>query len=222
MNNKPVIVYIGGRTLGKLGKKIVNKYKKYFTILYDFPKKGVEVGYLFNLFGEKIFTKEQLDKVRIGAINFHFGHLPKYRGRFIVSHLIANGEKKSCVTCHYMDEGIDTGDIIFEAPVQITPSDTAYTLFIKCSNIGAVLFENVLKMIVENKKLPRKKQVGTGHYYPKNKLNGDEVDLTWNKEKIENFIKATTYPPYYPHILVNNEVYLIVKDEYYEVKTKKI
>lgn len=220
MEKKPVLIYIGGRKLGELGKKIISKYKKYFTILYEFPEGDMKVDYLFNLFGEKIFSKAQLDRVKIGSINFHFGHLPKYRGRFIVSHLIANGEKKSCVTCHYMDKGVDTGDIIYEVPVIITPTETAYTLFTKCSDIGATLFETVIKMIISGRALPRKKQTGKSHYYPKGQLNGDRVDLRWSKNNIENFIRATTFPPFYPHMIINNEKYLIVKDEYYKITTK--
>ena len=221
MKRKLTLVYIGGRKLGLLGKKILKNYKKYFNISYVFPDKNVKVDYLFNLFGEKIFTESQLNQVKIAAINFHFGHLPDYRGRFIVSHLIANGEEKSCVTCHYMNAGIDKGDIIFEAPFKIAKNETAFSLFQKCTDIGADLFEKVLRLITAGKTLPRKKQKGSGHYYPKGKLNGDEVNLNWNKKRVENFIRATTYPPFYPHLLINNVKYLIVKEDYFTVKTNK-
>lgn len=76
--------------------------------------KDRRVNLILNSFCTRIVPKEVLDIPELGAINFHYGKLPEYGGRFIVTHIILNGETSTCVTAHYMEEGIDTGEIIFE------------------------------------------------------------------------------------------------------------
>lgn len=177
----------------------MDKYKKYFIM----KKSPQGCDYVFNLFGDKIFKKDVLDSLKVGAINFHYGHLPNYRGRFIVSHAIMNEEEEICATAHFIDEGIDTGNIIYEKWTPIRHTDTARTLYTRCTNIALSLFEKVLKNIIKSEVLPRRKQEGKGHYYPNKPLNNDEISLRWDKKRIERFIRATTFPPFYPYILIN-------------------
>lgn len=75
--------------------------------------------------------------------------------RFIVSHAIFNEEEEICATVHYVDEGIDTGDIIYEKLLPIKKTDTARTLYTRCTNISLKLFEKVLKQIIKGNILPR-------------------------------------------------------------------
>lgn len=199
MKKRFKVCYIGGKDLGKRGKRIMDKYKKYFIV----KKSPIGCDYLFNLFGDKIFKKDLLDSLTYGAINFHYGHLPNYRGRFIVSHAIFNEEEEICATAHFIDEGIDTGDIIHEKWVEILHTDTAYTLYKRCTKAALHLFERILNEIIRGEELPRRKQEGKGHYYPNKPLNGDEISLRWDKKRIERFIRATTFPPFYPFIYIN-------------------
>ena len=59
-----------------------------------------------------------------GFINFHAGKLPNYRGRNVINWAIINGEAEIGITAHYIDEGIDTGDIILQYCLPIGWSDT--------------------------------------------------------------------------------------------------
>lgn len=177
----------------------MDRYKKEFIM----SKSPVGCDYVFNLFGDKIFKKDVLDSLKKGAINFHYGHLPNYRGRFIVSHAIMNEEEEICATAHFIDEGIDTGDIIYEKWIPIGHTDTAQTLYKRCTTVALSLFERILKQIIRGDILPRRKQEGKGHYYPNKPLNNDEISLRWDKKRIERFIRATTFPPFYPYILIN-------------------
>jgi methionyl-tRNA formyltransferase len=70
------------------------------------------INLILNAFCNRIIPKKILDIAKYGAINFHYGKLPKYKGRFIVTHIILNGEKETCATAHFMTEDIDAGDII--------------------------------------------------------------------------------------------------------------
>ena len=60
----------------------------------------------------QIIPKELLELPRLGCINIHASLLPKYRGGAPIHHAIMNGDKETGITIMYMDEGMDSGDII--------------------------------------------------------------------------------------------------------------
>lgn len=154
-----------------------------------------QVDLILNSFCTRIVPKKVLDIPTMGAINFHYGKLPEYGGRFIVTHIILNGESMTCATAHFMDEGIDTGDIIFEEPVEIRPDDTARTLYFRCTDAAALLFRKVLEYGVNSRELPRRSQVGEKRYYSFEEPNKCQVDLAWDKDRMERFIRAVTFEP---------------------------
>lgn len=62
------------------------------------------------------------------CINIHPSLLPKYRGHWAISRMLEDHEKETGVTVHYLDEGIDTGDILLQKTVPIHPEDNEMTL----------------------------------------------------------------------------------------------
>lgn len=87
-----------------------------------------------------------------GAVNVHFSLLPKYRGAAPVNWAIVNGETESGVTTMQMDSGLDTGDILLQTAVAISPDETATDLMSRLAEIGAALLVETLRRIDE---LPR-------------------------------------------------------------------
>ncbi len=173
--------------------------------------KEKQVNIILNSFCTRIIPKEILDIPELGAINFHYGKLPEYGGRFIVTHIILNGETSTCATAHYMEEGIDTGDIIFEEPVPIKAYDTARTLYFRCTDAAEVAFRKVLDYLTNGKQLPRRKQKGKKSYFQFEEPNKCQVDLTWDKDKIERFIRAVTFEPISkPWIQIGNRIFDII------------
>ena len=71
----------------------------------------------------QIFKREMIDLPKYGTINCHAGKLPFYRGRNILNWALINDEKEFGITVHYMDEGIDTGDIIVQRTYPIGEED---------------------------------------------------------------------------------------------------
>ncbi len=172
-------------------------------------EKKVEV--ILNSFCTRIVPKEVLDIPKLGAINFHYGKLPEYGGRFIVTHIILNGETSTFATAHYMEEGIDTGDIIFEEPVPVLINDTARSLYFRCTDAAAVAFRKVLDNLSSGMQLPRKKQEGNKNYFQFEEPNKCMVDLTWDKDKIERFIRAVTFEPISkPQIKIADRIFDII------------
>lgn len=95
----------------------------------------------------KILSKEILDMPKYGCINAHASLLPKYRGAAPIQWSIIDGEKLTGVTVMQMDEGLDTGDMLFKSVVEIADDDTADTLYDKLSVCGGSLIVEALDRI---------------------------------------------------------------------------
>lgn len=92
-----------------------------------------------------------------GCINVHASLLPKYRGAAPIHWAVINGETTTGITTMYMDQGMDTGDMILKAAMPITPDDTTGSIHDKLAAVGAeVLFRTLQK--VAAKTAPREKQ----------------------------------------------------------------
>ena len=105
----------------------------------------------------KIIPKEILDIPKLGCINVHGSILPKYRGAAPIQWSVLNGDKETGITTMYMDEGMDTGDIILTQKVEIGEDETTGELWDRLSEIGAQLLVKTLKQI-ESGINPRIKQ----------------------------------------------------------------
>lgn len=144
----------------------------------------------------QIFKEEIINLPRLKTINCHAGMLPFYRGRNILNWALINDEKGFGITVHYMDEGIDTGDIILQRSFPITDIDDYSTLlnlsYSECANIlydSIVLFKSGIPL---SKKQVDVHPVG---FYCSQRKTGDE-DLNWNQSSrdIFNFVRAICAP----------------------------
>ena len=84
----------------------------------------------------KILPKEILDIPKYGCINVHASILPKYRGAAPIQWAVINGDKTTGVTTMFMDEGMDTGDILLKEETVISDNETTGELWEKLSKIG--------------------------------------------------------------------------------------
>ena len=97
----------------------------------------------------QIIPKELLNYPKYGCINVHASLLPKLRGGAPIHRAIINGFKKTGITIMYMNEGMDTGDIITSREIPIEDSDTASSLHDKLSLLGRDLLMDTLPSIFE-------------------------------------------------------------------------
>jgi len=107
----------------------------------------------------KILPKEILEIPKKGCINVHGSLLPKYRGAAPIQWAVINGEKETGITTMYMDEGMDTGDMILKAIMEIGEDETVGEVWNKLADIGAKLLVETLEKI-EKGNAPRIKQTG--------------------------------------------------------------
>ncbi len=110
--------------------------------------------------------KEQLTNIpSLGCINVHGSMLPKYRGVLPSFWMLASNEKKAGVTVHYINQGIDDGDIILQREFDIEESDTMHSLIYRSKSIGADLTLEALTQIEENTVVRKPNIKNDGHYF---------------------------------------------------------
>lgn len=138
----------------------------------------------------KILPKELLDIPRLGCINVHGSLLPKYRGAAPIQWAVLNGDSKTGITTMYMNEGMDTGDILLKQEVAIGENETTGELWNKLSKIGANLLVETIKQIQAGT-AKRIKQPNDYTLAPM--LNKEIANIDWqnqNATKIKNLVRG--------------------------------
>jgi methionyl-tRNA formyltransferase len=152
----------------------------------------------------------------LGTINLHASLLPDYRGAAPINHAIINGETTTGVTTFFIDEKIDTGNIILREAVHIFPFENAGDLHDRLMKLGARLVIKTLSDISE-----KKLQV-----LPQSLLNNQEISLKtapkihpadclidWNKEavRIHNLIRGLSPNPCARSVFRNESASISIK-----------
>lgn len=152
------------------------------------PDLIVSVGYL------TIIKQAVLD--RQIAINCHYSLLPRHRGRSSVPWAILEGDKLTGVTWHRIDAGMDTGGILLQMTTQITPDDTAATLFDRLHFLANETYTPALYLA--DRGYPGVKQRGTASRHPAGPPLGGVIGEGWTLAQVDRMIRAMTYPPLPP------------------------
>lgn len=95
----------------------------------------------------KILPKELLEIPKLSCINVHGSLLPKYRGAAPIQWAVLNGEKETGITTMFMNEGMDTGDMLLTAKVEIGEDETTGELWDRLAKVGAELLVQTLKQV---------------------------------------------------------------------------
>ena len=138
----------------------------------------------------KILPKELLEIPKKGCINVHGSLLPKYRGAAPIQWAVLNGDKTTGITTMYMDEGMDTGDMILKREVEIGSDETTGELWNRLSKIGGELLVKTLKQI-EEETAPRIKQGDDFSLAPM--LDKEMAKIDWenkNASEIKNLVRG--------------------------------
>lgn len=137
----------------------------------------------------KILPKEILDFPRLGCINVHGSLLPKYRGAAPMQWAIINGEEKTGITTMFMDEGMDTGDMLLKEEINITDDDNFETIHDKLKEIGANLLIKTLDKILDGT-IVREKQPDECTVAPMINKDMTKIDFNKTSREIFNFVRG--------------------------------
>lgn len=117
--------------------------------------------------------------------NIHFSKLPKYKGVYTSSLPILHNESSSGVTFHFIDEGIDTGDVIYQKVFDIDLNETAKSLYSKYIRYGTKLVIDNIENILYGELVGKKQDAINASYYSKKSINYRNLEIDLNKTAIE-------------------------------------
>lgn len=152
-------------------------------------------GNLFIVVAFRMLPKEVWQMPTYGTFNLHASLLPNYRGAAPINWAIINGEIETGVTTFFIDEKIDTGNIIMQQKTTILPSETVGELHDKLMAIGSELVVKTAKLIENNavQTIPQsKREISNAP-----KLNSENCKINWNNniDQIYNHIRGLNPHP---------------------------
>ena len=168
----------------------------------------------------KILPKSVIDYPKYGCINVHGSLLPRYRGAAPVQRCLINGESETGNTIMYMDEGLDTGDMIARSTVPIEIDDNAETLFEKMAKDGAALLMKTLPSIVDGSCVREKQNDADATYAGKVGKEDCMIDFTMTATELHNRVRGLS-PYLFAYAMRGNVQLKLVKTLPYEGKTDK-
>ncbi|MDQ6809068.1 MAG: methionyl-tRNA formyltransferase [Verrucomicrobiota bacterium] len=138
----------------------------------------------------QILPPAVLEIPRIACLNLHASLLPRHRGAAPIQAAIAAGDAESGLTVMYMDEGLDTGDILLQMPLEIRPDETGGSLHDRLGSIASAALKRALDMLVAGS-APRIPQEASAATYAR-KLEREDGRIDWREpaELIERKIRA--------------------------------
>src|SRR2546430_3367256 len=138
----------------------------------------------------QILPRAVLEIPKIACLNLHASLLPRWRGAAPIQAAIAAGDQETGITVMYMDEGLDTGDILLERKLDILPTDTGTSLHERLAQVAPeALFESLRLLTAKSApRIPQDNAQAT--YAPKLKRDDGRIDWSEPAEVIERKIRA--------------------------------
>ena len=143
----------------------------------------------------RILPAEVFSIPSLGAFNLHASLLPKYRGAAPINWAIIRGEHETGVTTFFLNETVDTGNVILQARVPIGEEDTAGDLHDKLSEVGAEIVLHTVRLIERNKATPKAQDETASSPAPK--IFKEDCRIQWNTHagEVHNFIRGLSPKP---------------------------
>ena len=140
-------------------------------------------------FGQ-ILPKSILDMPKYGCINVHSSLLPTYRGAAPIQWTIINGESKTGITTMFMDEGIDTGDILLQEETPIYDDETGGSLHDRLADMGANLLIKTLDGVKDGSIKRIKQDDSKSNYVGMLNKNMGKMDFTKSAIELERLVRG--------------------------------
>ncbi|HXP17052.1 MAG TPA: methionyl-tRNA formyltransferase [Terriglobales bacterium] len=148
------------------------------------PEAIIVVGY------GRIIPQWMIDLPSLGNLNLHASLLPKYRGAAPIQWAIARGESVTGVTTMRIDARLDTGDILLQKEIPISPEDTAETLAPRMATLGADLMVETLRGLQAGRIHPRPQDHASATLAPILKKEDGRIDFHFTAREIVNRMRG--------------------------------
>lgn len=137
-----------------------------------------------------LLPKAILETPLLGCINVHGSILPRWRGAAPVERSMLAGDKETGVTIMQMDEGLDTGDMLYKATTPIAQTDTAASLFERLATIGCEALIETLALFQQGSVTPEQQDNALATYASKLQKTEGAIDWKASASEIELKIRA--------------------------------
>lgn len=139
-----------------------------------------------------ILPKAILDTPRFGGVNLHFSLLPRWRGAAPIQRAILAGDNETGITLMKMDEGLDTGKILYQRACPIFPSDTAGRLQDRLADLGVEILEATMDHLPSlEARIQNEDEASYAH-----KILKEEGRIDWRQSALELDRKIRAFSPW--------------------------
>jgi methionyl-tRNA formyltransferase len=160
--------------------------------LYADPPGDVDIVVSFLFW--KLIREPLISLGRIGCLNFHPAPLPDFRGLAGYNLAVLEGLAEWGVSCHFVDDRFDTGDLVEVERFAIDPdAHTALSLDLETGEYLVALFRSVIERAMAGAELPRQPQ-GKGRYVSREEF--ERLRVVQPGDDVERKLRAFWYPPY--------------------------
>ena len=184
--------------------------------------KSLNPDVIFCFGWSNLLKKNILTLAPMGVLGFHPSELPKNRGRHPLIWALALGLKKSASTFFFMDEGIDSGEILSQKNFDILSNDDAQTLYDKMINIALLQIEEFLPQLEKKNYQTIKQNDETSNIWRKRVKTDGQIDFRMESQAIYNLVRALTKPYVGAHINYKEKEITVWKVEIVENKQNNI
>jgi len=143
----------------------------------------------------RILPREVFEIPKLGSFNLHASLLPKYRGAAPINWAITKGEEETGVTTFFLQERVDTGNVILQARVKIGEDETAGELHDKLAEVGAEIVLQTVRLIELGKAHPRTQDEALATPAPKIFKEMCKVEWSKNARELHNFVRGLSPDP---------------------------
>lgn len=152
-----------------------------------------EAADLFVVVAFRVLPKNVLEIPKVGCVNLHASLLPKYRGAAPIHWAVINGEKESGCTIFFLDEKVDTGNIVLQKKVSIGSDDSTGDVYKRLMEEGGIQLLNAINLIEEGSYELKSQNDDEATPAPKLFNENTRIDFEQSSKKIHNLIRGL-YP----------------------------
>src|SRR6478752_7574101 len=138
----------------------------------------------------QILPREVLEIPKIACLNLHASILPRWRGAAPIQAAIAAGDRETGITVMYMDEGLDTGDILLAEKIEIVPTETGGSLHGRLAEIAPEALRKAISLLSKGNAPRTAQESQLATYAPKLEREHGRIDWAEPAEVIERKIRA--------------------------------
>ncbi|NJN53511.1 MAG: hypothetical protein HC804_01420 [Anaerolineae bacterium] len=156
----------------------------------------------------QIFPPALLEIPRFGCLNVHPSRLPQFRGPSPLFWTFHEGQNETAVTVHFMDAGIDTGEIALQGSLTLPDGISGAQTEQMAAERGGRLLLAAIQQLADGR-LPRHPQPANGSYYPAPTGDDFRLDVCWSARRAFNFMRGTAeWARPYPVLVDGQELVL--------------